>query len=403
MRASPFAVAVFIETLCISLSGAERLGDLRGSDRAPAPAPAPALGVPAPALSNLGGPAGLGGPGGLGGLGGPGGFGGLGGLAGPATLAAPAASVALGVPAPAPFSVGQDGQPHSHFMANTYSFLKQSGDRVGGAVQRILGVQGRLDNMYEDLSHEQVRWQMRQKELLRERDHINKEMGLLEQQAVKNKVLHARKDRAAGDVATQVQQRNTFATQEEELRRQWSREQEELRDQISNLTAQIASRQKFRVQRLQAIANETNAKQEQHRKLQTEIAKLNTNVSDFQASEVKRQTKVSKDHQGLLKEVGLLQDEIKAMQRVLLGQAQITAEQRRLAAQAAEVVQQREAYERSRGSCTKQLSALDASVAAAKHSLEASNAGIIECQGLDEANQKLQGQLSECRAASVAR
>jgi len=366
MRASLSAVAVLIETLCIALSGAERLGDLRGGDRAPAPALPPSLQ--------------------------------------PALVAAPAPAPVVAIAA-APASAGhdqpgQDAKPH--FMANTYGFLKRSGDRVGSAVQRILGVQGRLDDMVEDLSHEYTRWQLRQKELLLERGRLNQEMGLLESQAMKNRMLHMQQDRLSGDLGVQITQRARLAAQETVVRHQWVKEQTSLRDQISDLTVKIEAKQKYRAQRLAAIATATNANQEQHREAQNKIALLNKELSEFQESRVKQMTARAKEHSGLLKTVGALQDDIKALQKELLYQAQLQVEQRRLEAQTREVVQQREAYERSRVNCTQTLSALDASVAAAKRSLEGSNAAIIECQGLDVGNQNLQRQLSECRAASVA-
>jgi len=294
------------------------------------------------------------------------------------------------------------GKDAPHFMSNTYGFLKSSGDRVGHAVQRILGVQSRLDDMVEDLSGEYGRWQLKQKELLTERSRINRETGLLQAQALKLTSLKATKDRVVGDLQVIGNQRRQSAALEALTRHQWLLEQAGLRHQIQSLMVSIEERQKFRRTSLEVLQNETHAIQQQQRDVQEEVANLNAQIAELQESRAKKRTAAAREHDSLLKEVASVQDEIKALQKELLSQAQLQVEHRRLAAQTAEVVQQREAYERRRVNCTQTLGQMDANIAAAKRSLEDANAAIISCQELDVVNQKLQGQLSECRAASSA-
>lgn len=289
-----------------------------------------------------------------------------------------------------------------HFAASTYGVLQSSGDRVSHAVQRILGVQGSLDELKEDLSTEYERWKGRKKELLAQRVLLENEIKVREAALLEQNSLREMATRLRGDLALAKHVTAGVNQTQKQKRAAWATSQEAYRKEIQELLDEINSTHETRQATLVAIHNNTNALQKREWALAAELMASNTTIAEFEEARAKHMIVTSREQNELLKEVAKWQSKKDKISNALMAQHKLQWEHDRLADQAREVVKRRNEIELDRLDCDAKIQQMNSHLTATSKAMQDDTAKLRRCQLMQADNAALQGKANLCRAAARA-
>lgn len=291
-----------------------------------------------------------------------------------------------------------------HFLTSTDSFLRTASDRVGQAVARVLGVQGSLEDMRQDLAGEYELWQEKKVALDSDKDRLRNESLRLQAILLEQQSLGEEKVKLQDQLALHRSETKKAMEAFSEEQRLWLPQREAMVKDIALLEDHIKVEQAHKIEQISAAENKTGEIQARNRVLQSQIFTQNQQVADLQREFANRTILNKQRHSTLLSEVAALQMKLHALQDEVVARAQMQLEVQRLwqrlSAQASEVVKQKEELQTARAHCEKDLATLETAIHSAQSSLKASNQKMAQCQRLDAQAQQLQGQVNECRAAS---
>lgn len=314
--------------------------------------------------------------------------------AAPSAAAAPSPQPAA--PAPAP------GATQPHFGVGTYGVLSSSGDRVSTAVQRVLGVQGSLDELKQDLSTEYSRAKARQKDLAAQRLRLQYDIQGDRAKLLAQKSQRAHAGRLRGDLALAKHAYATVDKTQGEARNGWLRKQESLRKEILNLAIDINTTRTDMQKNIATAHNNTDVLRKRHSVLSKEILKSNKSLAEYEESRAKHSVVCSREQAAILKQVGILQQQKAIVTDKLHNQHRLQWEHKRLAEQAREVVKKREEIEQDRIDCDAKIRTFHDKLEETAEKLKEDSAALRDCQAMQAENAQLQAKANACWAASRA-
>lgn len=289
-----------------------------------------------------------------------------------------------------------------HFASSTYSVLHSSGNRVSHSVQRLLGVQGSLDDLKLDISKEYVLWRAKKKELLVQHSQIEKDIQghqakLLEQASLQSLSLRLRTD-----LVQAVRMSADLNKTHDDSRQAWSKRKEALHSQAEALADEIHRAHQARQAALADLHNKTDATRKRQLDLVAEIMAANKSIADLEEKRAKHTVATSREEGDLLQQVGAQRRDKERVRTALEAQRKLQWEHDRLAEQAHEVVKKREEAEQQRLDCDEALRRMNAQLAALVTSLQHYNGKIRRCQLVEAENTELLGKVNKCKAAIAA-
>lgn len=293
----------------------------------------------------------------------------------------------------------QDGASTPHFMTGTYGLLRTSGNRVSQAVQRMLGVQGSLDNLKDDLSTEYQRWKVKQKEMLAQRDVTENKIRDYEAELLEQKSQRAQVFRLRGDLELATKATRAVNRSHEEQIPAMRKRRQALQDEVQQLVAEINSTHKERQATLVALHNETNNMRRRQLELTVKIMASNTSIADLEEQRAKHSVVASRSLTGLLSEVSTLKVEMEQLTSSVRAQRRLQWERGQLAERAREVVQQREEADQDDVGCENAVQRMNAELMSSATAMQEETAKLRQCQFMAAENAALQGKANKCKAA----
>eukprot|EP00927_Polykrikos_kofoidii_P050589 TRINITY_DN44481_c0_g1_i1.p1 TRINITY_DN44481_c0_g1~~TRINITY_DN44481_c0_g1_i1.p1 ORF type:complete len:406 (+),score=54.29 TRINITY_DN44481_c0_g1_i1:182-1219(+) len=318
----------------------------------------------------------------------------------------PSASVpsapALAAPAPCPPQVNAFPPKRTHFLTGADAFLRGSSRRVGQSLSSIIGTQSSLDDMKQDLAVEYDRWQTKSRLLTEQRSKLQAEAEKLRGELLEQRSLKEEKLRLEGELAMARDESRVARVHRASAKHVWPLERKMLISDTEQIEKQMAATMTESAHRVAVATNRTSELMGRNRNTQTIIYHLNQQAVQLEFAITNRSLESKKEQAYLLSNVASLQAELHNLQDDVVARAKVQLEiqrfSRRLSAQAGEVVVQKEQLQHAKATCEKEIASVNAEISRAKQILSAATAEIARCQGLDAENQRLQGQLNECRA-----
>lgn len=321
----------------------------------------------------------------------------------------------LAAPPPAPFTADVDTQGSvergsvppaapapPHFATQTYSALWSSGDRVGHAVQRVLGVQGNLQEVKEDLYVEYARWNKKKQELVSERSRVEHEIASSKAMLRQQLSLHADASRLRGDLALAQRVMVDQEQKQTETREDWLKRQEVLRQEMGNLTSNIALTEQTRLSALAVHQSSIGEMRKNQSALNEEGAQANRTIAELVEARSNQTVTVWREQAGLLQELAVLQQHKVNVTTALHEQQRLEWVLNKLAAQAREVAEAREKARQEFEDCDAKIAKWNAELLATAQAMQADKAKLQECQTLQAENDGLVQKATACRAASAS-
>jgi len=308
----------------------------------------------------------------------------------PSQSAFPAVVEASAAPAPEP-----------HFTTGTYGLLRSSGDRVRVAVQRVLGVQGSLDELKEDLSAEYRRWKTKQQELVARRQQAQlqiqqRQAALLQQRALADKA-----GRLRGDLAVLAHASRSQNETQRQRREAWEKKEKSLRGEIHTFLKEVESVRQESWATVTAFHNHTDALRKNGSAAAVDAIKANKTIREFEEARARHVFNTSREQSALLKELLGWQKQQGTVKHALQVQAELQWEYGRLADQAHEVLKRRENVHVGRQSCDAAQDKLHEELTESSEAMQEDTKGLRRCQLQQALNQQMQNRANECRAAAV--
>jgi len=280
--------------------------------------------------------------------------------------------------------------------------LQSSGDRVRFAVQRILGVQGSLEELKEDLSTEYRRWKTKKQELLDKRQQV--QLHIQEQQAklLKQRTLTERAGRLRGDLAL-VTQASRSQNQSHKQQREASQQQRAtLKWSIQTSSKALESTHQESWAAVAAFHKNTEALRRNGSSAALEAINANKTITEFEEARAKSVFASTRDQSVLLKDLLVYQKQQGTVKNALQVQAQLQWEYGRLADQAHEVLKRREGVHVGRESCDLTENQLHDQITETSGAMQEDTAAMRRCQLQQALNAKLTDRANECRAAVLS-
>lgn len=288
-------------------------------------------------------------------------------------------------------------------MAQTYGALRTSNNMVGNAVEHIMGIQGSLDAAKDDLSGEYALWKNKRDTMLADRDRLLSNAAKLESTLVQQKTMDSEKQRLQSELAFHMSEMAKDAALHNEAKQRWTLQRGAMRADVNIQQKQLQTIESTKVSVLANESQTTNGIRAQNRRIQQSIFDLNTQATKERDWIGKHKVQTSSQHEALLKQIQNMQEQVHALQKAVVAQGQIHAEEDHLAKQISEVVRQREMLLTRHRDCDREMKQFDQEIYAARDAFQASQVELRTCQEIDGANQKLQRQVNECRAALKSR
>jgi len=287
-----------------------------------------------------------------------------------------------------------------HFSTGTYSMLRSSGDRVSSTIQRMMGVQGSLDDLREDLSTEYLRWKAKEKTHLDKRAKLEREIKNHEAKLLAQKSQLEKAGRLRGDLAlakhADVEQNKTHA----KMREGWQKKQEALQREIGGLLTDINDTQQTSLWMVAATHNRTDELRHNFTFAQEQALQANATVEEFQEARANHSTNAMRAQSEMLQQLASFQKQKETVMAALRAQHKLQWEHDRLAVQAKEVVRHREEVHATIVDCDAKVQKLNEQMAEVIENHEVGAVKLRECQLLQAENEKLQEKANQCRAAS---
>lgn len=292
--------------------------------------------------------------------------------------------------------------PDDHFMAETYRFLRASSNGVGKAVEKMLTVQGSLDDMKNDLNSEYSQWIFKKKSLLADRDKLRGEIAKIQAELLRLQSLREEKVRLEGQLQLLLSANSKLAQENSNATLKRKQENQTKVQEIRTLEGQMEGIHCTKQKLIDNANNRTTALKDQNRALQREIFLWSQNLTELQAKAAKYQVSKTDTQNELLSQTGEVQKRIQALEKEVLAQAQAQAEvqraRNRLADQATQTATQRKLLLDAAGTCNVSKTKIDEKVLELRKGLQAANQDMMSCQNLDATNQHLQADLNKCNA-----
>lgn len=267
-------------------------------------------------------------------------------------------------------------------------------------MQRILSVQGSLDELKEDLSTEYRRWKAKQQELMAKRQQLQLEIQERQARLLKQRSLRERAARLRGDLALAMHA--SHGQNETHAQRRAVRQQKgaSLHSEIQTFLKEVNGTRQESWDTVAALHKHTDALRKNASSAIVEAIKANTTVTQFEEARAKRVFATSREQSVLLTELLEWQKQQSTVKNALLVQSQLQWEHSRLADQAHEVLKRREGIHVGRESCDATERQLHDRITENSEAMQQDTADMRRCQLQQALNAKLQDRANECRAAT---
>jgi len=280
--------------------------------------------------------------------------------------------------------------------------LRTSGETVSSAVQRILNVQGSLDDLKEDLSTDYRRWKAVEKDLTAKKQLIEREIKaqeamLLEQRSLQEKAARLRGDLALAKHAGAVQNQTQAQKREE-----WQKKQEALQEQIQALLDETNATERASWATIQETRNRTNVLRQNGSSAGQQALKANATATEFEEARAKHSIASSREQAVQLKALADVSRDKSRVSIALQAQSQLQWEHDRLAEQAHKVVMHREEIAKSRVDCDAKVRKLHDKLEETAQAIKDDAANIRRCQQMQAENSVKQERANECRLSSAS-
>jgi len=289
-----------------------------------------------------------------------------------------------------------------HFMTKTQDMLADTGQRMGDTIGSVLGVQSALEEMQMDLGGEYSRWKEKSAAFDQQRKQMLRESQQLEKTLRDQKSMSEEKVRLEGELKFHENQGFVVSSASHERQTRRAIERQRLQAVVDGLESQLKASQVKSHEILAAEARAQALLWDRSRGLRQRIADLSLQVQQLQQELAAQSLTASRQESALLAEGQAQRERIRTTQKALVAQARLRAEQEEVAAQTRRVIAEREALKTAWSNCTGELRGLDEQIGSAKQRLEDDARELMVCQAVDADNQRLQGQLTKCKALQWA-
>jgi len=283
-------------------------------------------------------------------------------------------------------------------MMDTYGLLRASSDHVGSAAQSVLGIQGNLDVLRQDLSGEYDRWEQKRSFFASERQSLLAQADRMQAVLREHVTMREERPRLEGELRLLEAEGQKSRALGEERRRTWSLELRALQQEAPHFQALLQKGRERSRGHLVLVLNGTAHLREEKGKAQQRVADLKRQAAELEANATKQRDSSAQMRAYLSAQIQLTQERAKNLSKDVASQALQRAEANRTAAAAGRLAKQREALRATKAGCADELQRLDNGILAAKRAARLSSAEVTSCQAVDAKNQELQGLLSRCRA-----
>jgi hypothetical protein len=262
----------------------------------------------------------------------------------------------------------------------------------------LLGLQQGFLEMQEDLSREKRLWEEKKQGYLEEGDMLRAEAEKLHAAVLEQQSQREEMERLENEIALRQAQNVALGQALTKARLKWKDQEWAAYNEVVDKTAK--AQQVRNGLQMSLVTNHwlPNSTKITDTKLWEQIVLLTAQVDRVEGNLTALRTAASKEHNGLLDEIKILQKGLHAGEDQLEQQDQLHTEEKRLAEQSQKIVKERDEIKATKADCTHDLERLDADIAAANKAFAGASASARACQNIEGENQKLQDALNQCKA-----
>jgi len=283
-----------------------------------------------------------------------------------------------------------------------HRFLRTSSNNLGSAIDKVLNVQGSLDEMEHELTGEYNKWKSRERALVGERDDLRADVARLQTMLADQKKLQEKEYSLQNEHALLRLENEKAVGDHKDARTKWATLRQALVQKVHELESQTPGTQGAAAWAESAAANQTSQIRAENHALQLHIGDLTAQNQQVQNTMAERSAKFKSTRESLLSKILTVQEQIHSMQGELVLKARLTQEalalQQKLTLQSTTLAQMHKDLIDYQGNCTANSTKMENQIRTVLQAEATAKKDYSSCQALEGENQVLQGRLTSCHS-----
>jgi len=283
-----------------------------------------------------------------------------------------------------------------------HRFLRTSSNSLGSAIDKVLNVQGSLDEMENELTGEYNKWKSRERALVGERDKLRADRARLQAMLSDQKTLQEKEYALQNEHAMLRLETEKAMSDHKEARTTWATLRQALVQEVHELESQTPGTQGAAAWAETTAANQTSQIRADNHDLQLHIGDLSAQNQQVQNNMTERAAKFKVNRENLLTKIQTVQAQIHSMQGELVLKARLSQEaqalQQKLTLQATALARMQQDTIDYQAKCTANSTNLENQIRTVFQEAATAKKDYSACQTVEGENQVLQGRLTSCNS-----